>query len=245
MNFGFSEEKYQKKIDHYRKSHETAENVDEVVKKYEQKLKGFVDWFIEEERQAVLNILRNITQEFTMGNSIYPSDGPAKIDEFNERRLHIDRCIGYCYSLKQELNYVIGVLPVDMNKYERFEEMITLQIALFKGVRTADNRFLKERQPNNGKHKNKRVESSDDRHQSNPVSSDVPVSTAVPSQPENIAPTDVSKIPSYQQVKTNQNNRVPNTSKMNLSQFQQPVTGVIQDVLPGQPPPFGLHTNPR
>lgn len=144
QDFGFSREKYQKQIEKYRKSHENAQNVDEIVQKMIKKCDSFHKWFIDKECDAVLGILREIETQFTQGNSIYPSDTPAGLSEYCERRRHINEAIGLCYALKQELNYIIRTLPVDINKYTRFDEMINKQIALYKGVRQSDNRLIKE-----------------------------------------------------------------------------------------------------
>lgn len=143
LDFGFSVEKYEKQIDHYRASCEHTENAEEITARYQKKCDSFNKWFIDKECDAVLEILRNIEREFTLGNSIYPSDTPAKLSEFIERRRHIDAAIGWCYVLKQEINYIIRTLPVDLNKYERFADAIDRQVALYKGVRKADNRLLK------------------------------------------------------------------------------------------------------
>ena len=152
LDFGFSEEKYRKGIERYREAHKAAPNVDEVVARYEKKCESFKKWFIDKECDAVLEILRRIECEFTAGNSIYPSETPAKIMEFCERRKHVDEAIAQCYVLKQELNYIIRTLPVDLNKYERFAVEIDKQIALYKGVRQSDNRVLKQK-PNRSKKK--------------------------------------------------------------------------------------------
>ena len=152
LDFGFSEEKYRKGIERYREAHQAASNVDEVVARYEKKCESFKKWFIDKECDAVLEILRRIECEFTAGNSIYPSETPAKIMEFCERRKHVDEAIAQCYVLKQELNYIIRALPVDLNKYERFAVEIDKQIALYKGVRQSDNRLLKQK-PNRSKKK--------------------------------------------------------------------------------------------
>ena len=149
QDFGFSPEKYQETIEWYRQCHDSAENTDEVVARYEKKAESFNKWFIDKECDAVLEMLRNIETEFTQGNSIYPSDTPAKLLEFLVRRHHMNNAIAGCYALKQELNYVIRTLPVDKNKYERFGEALDKQIALYKGVRQSDNRFLKERKKGN------------------------------------------------------------------------------------------------
>jgi len=144
-DFGFSYEKYLDQIEKYRKAHESNPNVDEVVARWTKKAESFHRWFIDKECDAVLSIMREIESEFTFGNSIYPSETPAKIQEFCERRKHIDNAIAECYVLKQELNYIIRVLPVDINKFTRFGKAIDKQVALYKGVRTADNRLLKNK----------------------------------------------------------------------------------------------------
>ena len=144
LDFGFSEEKYEKSIERYRENHATDENVDEVVERYRKKCESFKRWFIDRECEAVLDILRRIESEFTAGNSIYPSETSAKLMEFCERRKHIDEAIAQCYVLKQELQYIIRTLPVNLNKYERFAVDIDKQIALYKGVRQSDNRLLKK-----------------------------------------------------------------------------------------------------
>lgn len=149
QDFGFSREKYQKTIEFYRRSHQAAENPDEVVARYEKKADAFNKWFIDKECDAVLEILRTIECEFTQANSIYPSDTPAKLLEFVTRRRHMNNAIAECYVLKQEINYIIRTLPVDKNKFKRFGEAIDRQIALYKGVRQSDNRFLRKNVKNN------------------------------------------------------------------------------------------------
>lgn len=57
----------------------------------------------------------------------------------------MNRAIGACYSLKQELQYVIYTLPTDVNKFTHLAEMIDEEIRLLKGIRQADNRFLRDK----------------------------------------------------------------------------------------------------
>jgi len=153
-DFGFSEEKYRKKMEKYRHDHRNDANIDDIVARWERKNASFKKWYIDEEAKAILDILREIEKEFTIGNSIFPSDTVAKLPEFLTRRQHMNRVIGLCYALKQEIQYVIRTLPVDLNKYERFAVMIDAQIALYKGVRQADNRLIKSRKPQEGKKRN-------------------------------------------------------------------------------------------
>ena len=140
-DFGYSEEKYRKKMEKYRHDHRNDANIDDIVERWERKNQSFKKWYIDEEARAILQILREIEKEFT----------PSKLPEFLTRRQHMNQAIGLCYMLKQEIQYVIRTLPVDMNKYERFAELIDEQIALYKGVRQADNRLIKARKPQEGK----------------------------------------------------------------------------------------------
>lgn len=111
----------------------------------QQRCESFEKWFIDEEGRAILDLVRRIEEEFTTGNSIYPSETPARLMEFLIRRWHINKAIGLCYALKQEIHYVIRTLPVNINKYDKFAKAIDQQVALFKGVRKADNRLIKPR----------------------------------------------------------------------------------------------------
>lgn len=143
-DFGFKLEKAQERRNHFYNTHRNLENIDEIMERYDKKLDSFDKWFIDEESHAILSILRELTKEFTLGNSIYPNNGISKLFEYLERRKHMTRAIGLCYTLQHEIQYVIRILPVDKNKYKRFSEMIEKQVALIKGVRKADNRFLKD-----------------------------------------------------------------------------------------------------
>ena len=151
-DFGFSEEKYRAKMEHYRAAHLHDANIADICARWERKNESFKRWYVDEEGRAVIDLMRDIEREFTVGNSIYPSETPAKMLEFLTRRWHMNRAIGLCYSLKQELNYVIRTLPVDINKFERFAVLIDEQIALMKGVRQADNRLIKPK-PEKGEKK--------------------------------------------------------------------------------------------
>lgn len=102
-----------------------------------QKYSSFDEWFIFDERQVIIDCLREITKEVFVANSIYPTC----IEELTQRRLHQDEAIGQCYRLTQELQYAIETLPVDVNTYLRFGEMIQTEINLIKGWRKSDNKF--------------------------------------------------------------------------------------------------------
>lgn len=105
--------------------------------KLKAKNEAFDNWFIEDERKCIVDCLREITKEVFTANSIYPT----VMEELVERRLCQDRAIGQCYRLTQELQCAIETLPVDVNKYLRFADMIQTEINLIKGWRKSDNKF--------------------------------------------------------------------------------------------------------
>ena len=102
-----------------------------------EKNRAFDEWFIVDERKVIVDCLRSIGENVFLANSIYPT----YMEELIERRLCQDKAIGLCYRLTQELQYAIETLPVDVNKYLRFAEMIQTEINLLKGWRKSDNKF--------------------------------------------------------------------------------------------------------
>ena len=145
LDFGFDKDRRDKEIERYREWHKRASNIDEVVEKWKRKADAFQSWFIDQECTQVIDITRKIVGEFEMGNSIYPTEGPNLIAEYCERRKHLNSSIGWCYVLKQEIQYIAETLPVDKNKYARFSDAIDKQISLIKGVRKSSNSFLKRK----------------------------------------------------------------------------------------------------
>lgn len=139
-DFGYSYEKAEKRLlrrfngREYRELNETER---ESLDKIKQRLDAFDDWFIYDQRQTIVNCLRDVTKEVYIANSIYP----ACREELIQRRLHQDEAIGQCYRLVQELQYAIETLPVDVNTFMRFGEMIQTEINLIKGWRKSDNKF--------------------------------------------------------------------------------------------------------
>lgn len=139
-NFGYDYEKFMKQMD---KSlgDKTYEDLDEKERKaYDKKVKknlAFDKWFVENERNLVVECLRNITEEIFMANSIYPNYS----EELIERRIHQDRAIGQCYRLLQELQYIVETLPVKVDKYLPYAQDIDKEIALLKAWRKSDNKF--------------------------------------------------------------------------------------------------------
>lgn len=139
-DFGYSCEKADKRLAKRFGDREYIELTEAEQLQYDrlkQKYDSFDEWFIYDERQVIVDCLREITKEVFIANSIYPTC----TEELIQRRLHQDEAIGQCYRLTQELQYAIETLPVDVNTYLRFGEMIQTEINLIKGWRKADNKF--------------------------------------------------------------------------------------------------------
>lgn len=142
-NFSFSVDRARERREKYKEQHINLPNIDDIMRRYNKKMDYFEVIYLEDEIKYVLRVMRDIQREFTLGNSIYPSDNISGVVEFIERRKHMSKSIGLLYDLKHELHYIFRTLPVDMNKYKHLAELIDKQIGLIKGVRQSDNRFLK------------------------------------------------------------------------------------------------------
>lgn len=141
-DFGYSFEKAESRLIK-RFGGRPYEELTEVEQKNYDRLKArweaFDEWFIQDERKAVIDAIRSIVREVYIANSIYPTC----VDELIERRIHQDEAVGHCYDLTQELQYAIETLPVDVNIYLHFGELIQTEINLIKGWRKSDNKFRK------------------------------------------------------------------------------------------------------
>lgn len=139
-NFGYDFEKATRRVEKKfggRTIDQLSPHEQEVYAKIQEKNRAFDGWFIKDERAAITNCMRNIVEEVYVANNIYPTCA----EEFIERRIHQDRAIGQCYRLVQELQYAIETLPVDVDKYLPYAEIIYKEITLLKGWRKADNKF--------------------------------------------------------------------------------------------------------
>lgn len=139
-DFGYSSQKAEKRLQKRfsGRSYEELTDVEQqIYDHFRKQQEAFDSWFIMDERKAVIDCLRSITEHVYTANSIYPTFQ----EELEERRIHQDLAIGQCYRLVQELQYAIETLPVDVNSFLRFGEDIQREIDLIKGWRKSDNKF--------------------------------------------------------------------------------------------------------
>lgn len=141
-DFGYDSNKFYKKLKKKYGNKDFDEMNESEKKCYTRDRKrheGFVLWYIKNERETIIKCLHDINEHIYVANSIYPT---CK-EELIERRVHQDIAIGQCYRLVQELQYAIETLPVNVNVYLRFSEIIQKEIDLLKAWRKSDNRFKK------------------------------------------------------------------------------------------------------
>lgn len=139
-DFGYSEAKALKSLEKMfggRSYEELSESEQERYIKRKKRDEAFAEWFIADQRKAIVDCLRSITSYVYQANSIYP----MYQEELVERRIFQDKAVGKCYDLVQELQYAIETLPVDVNIYTRFADMVQTEINLIKGWRKSDNKF--------------------------------------------------------------------------------------------------------
>lgn len=141
-DFGYSYEKFRKKLERRYGGKEYEELTDVQKADYERQKKrneAFEEWYISIERETVIECIHSINEHVYLANAIYPTCQ----EELTERRLHQDIAIGQCARLAQELQYAVETLPVNVNIYLAIAQDIEKQISLLKGWRKSDNKFKK------------------------------------------------------------------------------------------------------
>ena len=101
-------------------------------------LERFPAWFIDKERDYILDILRELLKNIAIANSIHITN----IEEYYLRRNYQDLAICNCEDLFQEMQYVIFVCHPDVEKYMKYVDVIEREIYLLKGWRKSDNKLL-------------------------------------------------------------------------------------------------------
>lgn len=96
-------------------------------------------WMIDYYRDWILKILRNLVDNITQANTIYPTTEK----EFYFRREFQWKAIGNCYQLLQAMQTVTRTLPVNLEKYMPYVDLIEEELALLKNWKKSDNKILK------------------------------------------------------------------------------------------------------
>lgn len=110
----------------------------------------YPEWLISDMRNRVLQEARFLVRNIIQANSIYP----AYVSEYMDRRRYQTMAIGNCEQMLQEMQFVISILNVDVNKYLPYVDMIEREIALLRAWRKSDNRLLERAKQNEAKRLN-------------------------------------------------------------------------------------------
>ena len=97
-------------------------------------------WLIQEECRTVAVKGAELTGSLRTANTIWP----MYMAEYTERRVYMDKALASCNVLQDELQYIAEAVYADKNKFTALVLEIEALFKKIKGVRQADNRFLKE-----------------------------------------------------------------------------------------------------
>lgn len=97
-------------------------------------------WFIQNERSAICNYLRNLIFNIELAEKI---SNPPNLEKLKEKEKYQDQAIAICIHLKQELQWTIETLSLDVNKYIRFVDLLDDEIRYLKNWKKTNKRFLK------------------------------------------------------------------------------------------------------
>lgn len=95
-------------------------------------------WFIDYEKQTIIEILRDLSKNIIYANSIYATN----LSELDERRNYQNKAIGNCFDLKNEIENIVQQMSIDLNKIT-FIDKLEKEIKLLKGWRQSDNKIRK------------------------------------------------------------------------------------------------------
>lgn len=120
-----------------------AQTITNIIQKYnlnKEIIDEYPKWWIDHERNLIMNLLSTLINNIIHANSIYVSNE----QEYYDRRTYWNSAIADCNTLLNEFEYIRYVLPIDSEKYTSYVDMIDKEIALIKGVRKSDNKVLKK-----------------------------------------------------------------------------------------------------
>lgn len=121
-------------------SKEDRENFSSICDKYHIDVEAeYPLWVIEHYRNVILNILAEMINNITQANTIYPDT----MDDLKLRKAYQWKAIANCYQLLQHFQTAIRILPVDVNRYAPYVDMINKEIASLKDWKKSDNKIKK------------------------------------------------------------------------------------------------------
>lgn len=108
--FGYSKTKFEKRIETMTKYLPPGPDRERAAAQIREQEQDFNLWLIEQERQRMHDLSREIPLHLRAANSIWPSCQM----ELDARRLELDRAIAACWKLQDELQYVAETIPAEL-----------------------------------------------------------------------------------------------------------------------------------
>ena len=136
----------QKRIEALEETLTHAKTDEEILKaKEDLREERFKHWLIKEECHTVASESKNLTGGLRTANTIFPDAKlPSVVAEVTERRVWMDRALGACNVLQDELQYIAESVYADKNKFTPLTLEIETLFRKIRAIRQADNRFLKQ-----------------------------------------------------------------------------------------------------
>lgn len=111
-------------------------------------------WILDDERDVIAKMLANLCANLTSANSIFPENR----EELNLRRMYQDKAIGNCFQIKSELQYIITIFNVNVDKYIPYSDDLDYQVYLIKQWRKSNRKFMPTISRNEENQKRKELE---------------------------------------------------------------------------------------
>ncbi len=124
----------------HKMAEEDREKFLEITEKYNIRniLDEYPEWLINELRSRITSESRYLIRNIIQANSLYPTTE----SELADRRRYQTQAIGCCEQLLQEMQFVMTVIDVDVNKYLPYVDLIEKEIALLRAWRKNDTSRL-------------------------------------------------------------------------------------------------------
>lgn len=95
-------------------------------------------WLLDEEREKISVLLGQLCSNLTGANSIFPTNR----SELQMRRSLQDKAICNCFQIKAELQYIVTVFNVNVDKFIPYSDRLDYEISLIKGWRQSNKKFM-------------------------------------------------------------------------------------------------------
>lgn len=119
---------------------EDAENFQSILDKYslgKTCIDEYPEWLIDKFRVNIMNTLYQLIESITLADSIQT---PQSLELCQLRKSYQQKAIGFCNMLLQEMQYIMQILPIDVEKLIPYVDKINKEINNLKHWRKKCNK---------------------------------------------------------------------------------------------------------